>query len=76
MQKSQFSTNLNQYFSAKRIHPQTLFLNFRYLVRFSFFPFRILYIYIFSVPLYPGPSLFVGGADSEYIPVSDHEEIR
>ncbi|XP_023337477.1 protein ABHD11 [Eurytemora carolleeae] len=28
------------------------------------------------VPLYPGPSLFVGGADSEYIPLSDHEEIR
>jgi len=27
-------------------------------------------------PSYDGPCLFVGGADSDYIPVSDHDEIK
>ena len=29
-----------------------------------------------KIPAYSGPCLFVGGADSDYIPVSDHEEIK
>ena len=29
-----------------------------------------------GAPRYDGPCLFVGGADSDYIPVSDHDEIK
>ena len=29
-----------------------------------------------KIPAFSGPCLFVGGSDSDYIPVADHEEIK